>query len=38
MAALREVGYDGTIVAELIPPTPGVLQRTSGAIDKILKM
>ena len=36
--ALRQNGYDKTIVAEMIPPTPGILERTSAAMDRILAM
>lgn len=36
MAALRDIGYDRTIVAEMIPPSEGLLQRTSQAMDQIL--
>ena len=35
MKAFREVGYDGPCTAEMVPPTPGVVQRTSRAMDKI---
>jgi len=38
MQALREVGYDRTIVAEMLPHDPGVLARTSAAMDVILAM
>ncbi len=38
MAALRAIKYDKTIVAEMIPPAPGLLERTSKAMDKILAM
>ncbi len=38
MAALRKVGYDATIVAEMVPYNPGLLERTSEALDKILAM
>lgn len=38
MQALRKIGYDKTLVAEMIPPTPGILERTSKAMDKILAM
>ena len=38
MAALRAIGYDKTIVAEMMPPAPGLLQRTSAAMDKIFRM
>jgi len=36
--ALRQNGYDKTVVAEMIPPTPGILERTSAAMDRILAM
>jgi hexulose-6-phosphate isomerase len=36
MAALRAIGYDRTIVAEMMPPTAGLLPRTSAAMDRIL--
>jgi L-ribulose-5-phosphate 3-epimerase len=38
IASLRRIGYDKTLVAEMIPPTPGLLERTSKAMDKILAM
>lgn len=38
MASLRQIGYDGTIVAEMIPWKEGLLTRTSEAMDKILAM
>ena len=38
MAALREIGYDGTVVAEMMPPDPTLLERTSKALDKILSL
>ena len=38
MKALRKVGYDGPITAEMVPPTKGVLPRTSKAMDTILAM
>lgn len=38
MSALRSIKYHGYITAEMIPPTSGILDRTSRAIDKILKM
>jgi hexulose-6-phosphate isomerase len=38
MAALRAIKYDKTIVAEMLPPKPGQLERTSKALDKILAM
>jgi hexulose-6-phosphate isomerase len=38
MAALRGIGYDKTLVAEILPPAPGLLERTSRAMDQILAM
>jgi hexulose-6-phosphate isomerase len=38
MAALKKIGYDKTLVAEMIPPNPGILERTSKAMDQILAM
>jgi L-ribulose-5-phosphate 3-epimerase len=38
LAALRKIGYNSTLVAEMLPPTPGVIQRTSAAMDKIMAM
>ena len=38
MAALRKIGYDKTIVAEMMPPDETLLQRTKSALDKIVKM
>jgi L-ribulose-5-phosphate 3-epimerase len=38
MQALKAIGYNGTIVAEMIPWDLGVLSRTSSALDKILAM
>jgi hexulose-6-phosphate isomerase len=38
MAALKESGYDGTLVAEMMPHDPGLLARTSAAMDKIMAM
>lgn len=38
MAALRAIGYDKTIVAEMMPYDPGMPRRTSEAMDKILAM
>lgn len=37
MNALRAIGYDSTIVAEMLPHNPGLLERTSLAFDKILR-
>jgi len=38
MAALRKIGYDKTIVAEIMPHSAGLLERTSAAMDRILTM
>lgn len=38
MKALKAIKYSGPLTAEMVPPTPGVLERTSKAMDKILKM
>ena len=38
MQAFREVGYGKTVVAEMMPPAPGLLERTSRAMDKIFAM
>jgi sugar phosphate isomerase/epimerase len=37
-AALRAIGYDATVVAEMIPWNEGLLQRTKKAMDKIWAM
>lgn len=34
--ALQNIGYDKTIVAEMLPYSPGLLERTSAAMDRIL--
>ncbi len=36
MAALRGIGYEGTIVAEMLPWREGLLEDTSRAMDEIL--
>ena len=36
IAALRSIGYDKTIVAEMLPYNPELLEHTSQAMDKIL--
>ena len=38
IGALRGIGYDKTIVAEMMPPDPTLLQRTKAAMDKIVTM
>lgn len=37
MGALRAIGYDSTIVAEMLPHSSGLLERTSLALDKIMQ-
>lgn len=38
MAALRAIGYDKTLVAEMLPWKEGLLTRTSSAMDQIMRM
>ncbi|MEI7435178.1 MAG: sugar phosphate isomerase/epimerase family protein [bacterium] len=38
MAALRALNYQSTLVAEMMPYDPGLLERTSRAMDQILAM
>jgi len=38
MAALRSIGYDRTLVAEMMPPDETLLKRTRAAMGKIIKM
>ena len=38
MKALRGIGYDKTLVAEMMPWDLGVLQRTSAALDAIMAL
>ena len=38
MPALKSIGYDKTLVAEMMPPDPTLLARTKAAMDKIVKM
>ncbi len=38
MKALKEIGYNSYVTAEMVPPTQGVVQKTSRAMDKILAM
>ena len=38
VAALKSIGYDKTVVAEMLPPKEGLLDRTSAAMDRILSM
>lgn len=36
MKALKDIRYRGPVTAEMLPPEPGVLRRTSKAMDVIL--
>ncbi len=36
ISACKEIGYDGYVVAEMIPYAPGQLEQTSEAMDRIL--
>jgi len=36
MAALRGIGYDGTLTAEMMPPDATLLERTSKAMERIM--
>ena len=36
--ALKGIGYDKTVIAEMMPWDPALLARTSVAMDKILSM
>lgn len=38
MAALRKIGYNKTLTAEMMPPAPGLLEKTSAAMDRIFAM
>lgn len=38
MQSLKEIGYNKTIVAEMMPPAPGLLERTSKVMDQIFAM
>jgi len=38
MSALREIGYDKTVVAEMMPPDETLLTRTKAAMDQIWEM
>jgi hexulose-6-phosphate isomerase len=38
MAAFRKSGYKGPLTAEMLPPAPGLLERTSAFMDKLLAM
>jgi len=38
MAALKKIGYDKTLVAEMLPWDPANLARTSASMDVIMKM
>jgi len=36
MKALKDINYNGTITAEMMPPSEGLLERTSKAMNKII--
>ena len=36
--ALKNIGYDGQITAEMMPPSEGLVERTSKAMDKIMSI
>ena len=36
MEALKDINYNGTLTAEMMPPSEGLLERTSKAMDKII--
>ncbi|MEL7087781.1 MAG: sugar phosphate isomerase/epimerase, partial [Planctomycetota bacterium] len=36
VAALRAVGYDRTVIAEMLPYQPGLVEHTGAALQKIL--
>ena len=38
LAALKKIGYDKTLVAEMLPWDETLMKRTSAAMDKILAM
>jgi len=38
MAAFAKAGYRGPLTAEMLPPAPGMLERTSAFMDKLLAM
>ena len=38
MDALRSIGYDKTMTAEMLPPDATILDRTSKALDKIFAL
>ncbi len=38
MSALNGIGYDGYLTAEMVPPHPGVVSKTSPAMDNILSL
>jgi len=38
MAALRAIGYEGPLTAEMMPPDPTLLDRTSRAMDRIMSL
>lgn len=38
MKALKDIKYDSFLTAEMVPPSEGLIERTSKAMDKIMKM
>lgn len=36
MESIKSINYDGTITAEMLPPSKGLIERTSVSMDKIL--
>jgi len=38
MAAFRKSGYKGPLTAEMLPPGPGLIERTSAFMDKLMAM
>ncbi|MEM8783837.1 MAG: sugar phosphate isomerase/epimerase family protein [Planctomycetota bacterium] len=36
IAALRAVGYEKTLIAEMLPPSPGLLQHTAEALPRLI--
>jgi hexulose-6-phosphate isomerase len=38
MSALKAIGYDRTLIAEMLPPAEGLLAHTSAALDRIMRM
>ena len=36
-AALRSIGYDSTVIAEMLPHSPGLIEHTGAALNKLMK-